>query len=617
MASGARRWVVRGLVGLILLCAILLLALAAFPWGWMKGPIERRLSDRIGKPVTIGAMTREDSLSFHPRVTLRDLRVPQPDWVKPDLPDLARIGEIRAGFSVWGLLTGGPVLERLETRRAQLHFYRDAQGRENWTGERSKGSDRRRGRPALRTLIVADSRIAYRDDKRGRSVEAALAVDDRGLRLSGTGDVRGHAVTVSATGGQILDSRPGQRWPFDAAITGDAVGFTLKGSMDGPLDIGHLRGEATAHGTDLALLDAIIEAGLPGTQPVRLTARVSRDRPDWVVEGLKGTIGRSDIAGHATIRKRDGRTRIDGALSADRFDFDDLSSNAGKAKAAAKRATLGPRLIPDTAIDLATVDHTDGRLDVRVNHLLWPGPSPFRSLTATIDLDHSRLTIAPLALGLARGSLSGRLEVDQRNGGPMLAIQIGLRDARLLDFFPDAQIDGALIGRATLKGRGKTVRQAIGAATGSVALVARDGTIPARTAALMGQDVGRGLTLSKKEEAVLRCIVTRLDVTDGIARPNPVLIDTSRAQTRATGTIRLADERLALALNGVPKQDSLLRLQGSVPVGGTIKAPDIRVPKEARSAKGILKMLGDAIAGDKQPTIGDADCAALSRSAMR
>ena len=100
MASGAKRWVARGLVGLILLCAILLLALAAFPWGWMKGPIERRLSDRIGKPVTIGTMAREDSLSFHPTVTLRDLRVPQPGWVRPALPDLARIGEIRAGFSV-------------------------------------------------------------------------------------------------------------------------------------------------------------------------------------------------------------------------------------------------------------------------------------------------------------------------------------------------------------------------------------------------------------------------------------------------------------------------------------------------------------------------------------
>ncbi|PUJ19960.1 hypothetical protein, partial [Salmonella enterica] len=160
----------------------------------------------------------------------------------------------------------------------------------------------------------------------------------------------------------------------------------------------------------------------PGTQPVRLTARVTRDRPDWIVEGLKGTIGRSDIAGHATIRKRDGRTRIDGAPSADRFDFDDLSSNAGKAKAAAKRARLGPRLIPDTAIDLATVDRTDGKLDIKVRQLLWPGPSPFRSLHGTISLEHSRLSVEPLTLGLTRGTLSGRIGVDQRDGGPLLDI---------------------------------------------------------------------------------------------------------------------------------------------------------------------------------------------------
>ena len=63
MASGAKRWAVRGLVSLILLCAILLLVLAAFPWGWMKGPIERRLSDMgdvnvhvVDDPVRLGAM---------------------------------------------------------------------------------------------------------------------------------------------------------------------------------------------------------------------------------------------------------------------------------------------------------------------------------------------------------------------------------------------------------------------------------------------------------------------------------------------------------------------------------------------------------------------------------
>jgi hypothetical protein len=49
----------------------------------LKGRIEARLSTRIGRPVTIGAMQRLDSLSFHPRVRLSAIRIPQPAWSSP------------------------------------------------------------------------------------------------------------------------------------------------------------------------------------------------------------------------------------------------------------------------------------------------------------------------------------------------------------------------------------------------------------------------------------------------------------------------------------------------------------------------------------------------------
>lgn len=615
-AKTGSRWAIGIGAGLVVLLVLAVLLLAAFPWGLFKERIEARLSARIGKPVTIGAMTREDRFSFHPIVRLTDMRVPQPDWAKGD-GDLARIGEARVGFSAFALLTGGPVVETLDLRRARLNFYRAADGRESWSSERSDGDDRKGRRPALRTLTVSESRIAYRDDKRGRSVDAALAVDGKGLRLSGKGDIRGHPVTVTASGAAILGHKAGARWPFQAEIAGDAVGMTFDGTMDGPLDIGHLRGKVTGHAIDLRVLDAIIEAGLPGTQPVRLTAQVVRERPDWIIESLKGTIGRSEIAGHATVRKREGRTRIDGTIRAAQLDFNDLSSDEGRRKAAAKRARLGDRLIPDTAIDLRNMARTDGRLEIQADRLLWPGSSPFRSLKGVLTLERSRLVVEPLRMDLTRGVLGGRLAVDQRDGGPRLDLALDLRSARLLDFFPETRIDGGLVGRIALNGPGRTIRQAVGQSSGTIALVARDGSIPARTAALMGQDVGKGLTIDKDKMAVLRCMVARFDVKGGVARTNPVLIDTSRAQTRATGTIRLSDEVLALTLSGQPKQGSLLRLKGTVPIHGTIKAPDIQVPKEARSAKGIIKMIGDAIGGDKVPRASDADCDALARSAMR
>ncbi|MGF7146653.1 hypothetical protein FHS96_000262 [Sphingomonas zeicaulis] len=602
-------------VAVLLVAAVLLLAM--FPWGLLKGVAERRLSERIGKPVTIGALSREDVFSFHPTLRLADIRIPQPARVPraAGLGDLARIGSARARISVPALITGGSALETLEVSGARLALYRGADGWSNWSGAPER--DGSASRPALRTLIVRDSRVRYHDDRQNRQFDAAVAVDGRGLRVSGNGAVHGHAVTVVASGAPILDHPDGKSWPFSAAIEGEAVGATLKGSMPAPLDVAHLRGHVTGHAIDLEVLDAIIEAGLPATQPVTISADVVRNGRDWTIAALDGRIGRSDIAGHATVLKRDGRTRIDGAVRARRFDFDDLSSAEGRRLAAAKRRRFGDRLIPDTAIDLATVARTDGKLSLHVDRLLWPGSSPFRSLDVDLVLDRSRLTLDPIRMGLDHGTLAGRLMVDQRKGGPVLNVDVRIAGGRLIDFVPDTGADGHLVGRIRLTGPGVTVRQAIGRSRGTVALVATDGRLPARTASLLGQDIIKGITVDQDKQAVLRCLIVRLDVADGVARPNPLLIDTSRAHTRASGRINLADERLALELRGLPKGRAFLRLHGSVPIRGTIKAPDVQIPAEAKSAKGILKMVGRAIGGKDRAQASDADCAALTRATMR
>ena len=100
--------------------------------------------------------------------------------------------------------------------------------------------------------------------------------------------------------------------------------------------------------------------------------------------------------------------------------------------AAAKRVRFGPRLIPDTAIDLATVDKTDGQLKLRVGTLLWPGPSPLKSVESTLVLEGSRLEVAPLSVALDHGRIAGRVVVDQRGGSPVLTLTLDLLQACLL-----------------------------------------------------------------------------------------------------------------------------------------------------------------------------------------
>lgn len=587
---------------------ILAVAPALFPWGMLRGTIEQRLSKHTGRPVTIASIERTGIFSWTPTIAIRGVRI------AGDGADVAWIHEARVRFPVFPLLIGRFRPSAIDIAGMRLALVRDAAGNENW---RVHAGDGTREHPAIRHLTVRDSSISYRDARRDRSFAVRLVVDAAGLRLAGTGAVHGEPVRIVARGAPIDGTAPGRPWPFRLDVTGAAVAMTLAGRMDGPLDSGHFTAAATGHARDLALLDAIIEAGLPASQPVRVSAQVRRDAPDWRVSGLVATIGRSDLSGEGVVTRRAGRTRVDGRVVATRFDFADLANDEQHRRGRLRDAQTGPRLLPDTEIDLDGFATTDVRLDARVGTLLWPGSSPFRSLAGTFTVDRSRLDVAPLTLGLTNGTMTGRISVDQRRGGPVLEVAMAIEHARLIDVFPEAAIDGSLRGRIALAGPGRTIRDGIGRATGTVTLIATDGVIPARTASLLGQDLGRGIIADAADRATLRCLIAKLSVRRGIARPDPVLIDTSRALTRATGSIDLRDERLHLALSGAPKQASLLRLTESIPVGGTIEALDIGVPHEAKSAGGLLRMLGRAIGGYNAPLAADLDCAAEAGRVLR
>lgn len=594
------------------------LILGAFPWDLLREAAQDRIRNTIGAPATIGSLKRVELWSLSPTLAIRNVRVDQPGWTGGG--ELLHLETADVKFSAARALLGRMRVKAVDVDGMRLNLVRDEDGRKSWTREQSgeqKGNGNG-GPPALRRLNIRNAVVSYDDALRDRRFTARVSADEtQGVAVAGKGAIHGEPVDIVARGAPVNNETAGKPWRFRAEIIGEAVGFALRGEMRAPLDVGHFTAAATAHGDNLAFIDAIIEAGLPETQPVKLGANVRHDAPDWEVTDLSGTIGRSDITGHALIRKREGRTRIDGVASAKQFDFEDLSSDEGLRKAAEKRRRYGKRLFPDTAIELDNVDDTDGVLQVSIEELLWDGHSPFRSVRGALTVDHQLLTIEPLKVGLAHGVMSGRIVVDERDGETKLDIDIAAREGRFADFFPGSGIDGPFTGDMRLAGPGKSVRAAIGRSSGSVAFVTQGGVIPAKTAFLLGQDVGRGLIAGDKKQATLNCVVVRLDVEDGKARPAPVVIDTSRAVTRAYGSIDFSSEELALALKGSPKEGSVLRFDGAVPVRGTIKNPDVSLPDQANSVGEILEMLGQAIVGDEEPRAGAADCDRLAAGALR
>lgn len=604
-----RRWRWTAIAAAVVL--VLLLIVAMFPFGWLKPRIERDLSQKVGRQVTIGGMRRESLFSFTPTIMVSDVRVPQPAWAgKGDLATLAH-GQIR--FNTVAALFGHFSPKSIALSGLRLSLVRNRNGRTNWPS--SGGGS---GSLALDRLVLSDAQVTYRDAKQDRQAQVTLAADStHGLTATGSGAIQGHAVTLSAHGPAITDASA--RWPFEARIEGDAVGMTIKGVMEHPLDTAHLTADMTAHATDLKLIDAIIEAGLFGTQPVKLAAHAVHDGTSWTVTKLRGTIGRSDLTGHITTRLVGGRTKLDGAVTFGQLDFDDLASDAGKARAAQVRAQIGRKLVPPTRINLAHVGDTDGVIRIAARKLVSSSPSSLAALSGTLTLDHRRLTLDPFRLDLTRGHISGRITVDQRDGGPLPGVTIALELAgsdlpTLVGGGGD--VTGSVTGRIRLVGKGSTFREVVGNADGRIGIVARNGALPAKVASELGFDIGRTLTADDQDRAGLRCAAIGLAMRGGTGKLDPMVIDTTRAQSRGQGTVRFPQEALAIRLTGAPKQKSVLRLPAAIIVGGTIKEPQVDLQKGSKSVGNILKAIGQSITGNQPPRATDADCGALAAQAL-
>jgi uncharacterized protein involved in outer membrane biogenesis len=600
-----RRAFIAGLIAFaaLLLAAILILT---FAWSDLRGPLERHLSRSLGRPVTIGAIRRIDHGLLHPVLQIGNMHVAQPLWVGGGDMIVVRHATIR--LPLLPLLFGRAEPQSIEIDGLTVALVRRDATHANWKGMPHGG-----GMGTIAHVTIRNGVLTLDDRKRDHQLTAAITADDKGFRISGGGALAGHPSTIALAGPAVVGNGP---WPFRLDYRSEIANGTLIGRADHPLDLGHFQANATAWGDDLKHLDLLVEAGLPGTQPARLTADIRRDRPTWTVRDLRLTIGRSHFAGNVTIRRQDGRNKVDGSLVSTALDFNDLASDEGLAKAAAKRAALGPRVFPDTPIHLEHMQRTDGTIRFDVQRLLFDRPSVFQGILTKVTLDHGILTADPFFVRMTTGNIAGLARVRHQSGTPLLTLDLKLRDARIEEPMGDAA-SGPLAGRLRLEGSGRTIREAMAHASGTIGIVAGTGAINRRAALFLGSDAGRALFENKSETTMLRCMVGHFGVKDGTATADTLVLDTEVSRSDGSGTIDLGTEQIALDLPGRPKLDHAVRIDVPVHLTGTLSGPRLESQSVPRTIGTVFKLIGNAIAGKHADPAPDADCARLAVQALR
>ncbi len=189
-------------------------------------------------------------------------------------------------------------------------------------------------------------------------------------------------------------------------------------------------------------------------------------------------------------------------------------------------------------------------------------------------------------------------------------------------------LDGIMVGRALLHGRGASVHAVVSTADGTVTAAVPHGEIRAAFAELTGIDVARGLGLllaRNQQNADVRCGVADFQALKGTLVAKSLVFDTRDVLVTGKGEIDLGTERLDLSLQGQPKKWHLVRVKSPIVLRGTLLKPSIRVDAgktlgQGSVAAGLATLLSPvaAVLAFIDPGLAkNADCSALLDEAKK
>ena len=151
---------------------------------------------------------------------------------------------------------------------------------------------------------------------------------------------------------------------------------------------------------------------------------------------------------------------------------------------------------------------------------------------------------------------------------------------------------GSLVGRASLKGQGRSTAQILGSLDGEVTTSLRNGRVSHLVIEAAGLDIAQALGVLIKGDDLLpvSCALADMQATQGVLRPRALVVDTGDSTLWADGSVSLKDETLDLRVVVTPKDFSPLALRTPLFVKGPFKDPRISVDKGP-----LARKLGGAV----------------------
>jgi uncharacterized protein involved in outer membrane biogenesis len=625
-----KAWAIAG--GLLLLLVGVLVACEVAGWPFLAGPVQRALSKTLQRDVQLN----DANASGHATVRFfggLKVKVPQlviaaPEWSKQPFFLQATQAEMHLAYGdLWRARRGAPLdIDLLQAERLVVHAERLMDGRASWVfGDPSKKKETAeadRGGlqlPTVGELRVQQGELTFFDAPLKADITAELQLAEGTPAPGGALPAAVHGLIASARGTYgpaqltanlrtagvtplLRSDSQAQAVPVVLELKAGKAALAFDGTVTDLFRLGGMKGAFRVSGPSLAAAGDPLGVTLPTTGAFVLGGRISKSGGVWNVVTDDATVGASKLRGAMTYDTRPAVPVLSGSVSGPKLLLADLAPTIGGepeapvAPPASASAPRSARVLPDKEFDLPSLRVMNANVLMSFDRVELGSlfALPLQPLKTHLTLQNGVLRLNDLVARTADGNLMGEVSLD--GNGKLALWQADLRwtGVKLEEWLKQPRagggppyVSGSLVGRAALKGQGRSTAQILGSLDGNITTSLRNGRVSHLAIEAAGIDIAEALGVLIKGDDLLpvSCGLADMQASRGVLRPRALVVDTSDSTVWADGSVSLKDETMDLRAVVTPKDFSPLALRTPLHVKGAFKDPHISVEKAPLARK--------------------------------
>lgn len=438
---------------------------------------------------------------------------------------------------------------------------------------------------------LSDGQLNYQKDLLGQTFDLqltslkAITLPGDVLRINATALLNDQSVSGSLKMESLTDilQRPAGPWnDLSLKLKMNDINFQASGRIEQPLDAAGFDVQFALSGIAIESLKSWYQFLIPLEGAYSVNGHFADQEDIMIFDNLKILSGKNDIGGSVSIQQGQYRPRIGAILYSKNIYLSELLPE----KKIKTIPDTDRRVIPDYEIPVQSLQAFDAKLSFYAKHIQTVrgelGDMIFR-----IKLEDGVLNLTPFEVRGPHGAnINSGLTIDTSEDPPYINVQWNAHQVNLGLLLADSGIAETFNGKIDmsleLSGRGHTRQEILEHAEGHLFIAGKNGQFGSRRLDLWGSDLLLTmLSRNWRTENVtnINCMIASIDIEDGIAISDNLLLDTSRITIGAAGTLDLSSEKINMVFAPRPKRTSLLSLSNPVRLTGTLVTPEVSVTR--------------------------------------